>query len=62
MIMAEQATRKVPAHDEESAAVADPVAEPNDTVLVRRACEGDLGAYDDWCVAIRTASIRPFTT
>lgn len=47
MIMAEPAISKVPAHDEESAVVADPLVEPNDTVLVRRACEGDLGAYDD---------------
>jgi len=48
MIMAEPVTRKVPARDEEPAVVAVPVAEPpDDTVLVRRACEGDLGAYDD---------------
>ena len=47
MIMAEPATRNAPARDEEPAVVAVPVAEPDDTVLVRRACEGDLGAYDD---------------
>ena len=47
MIMAEPVTRKVPARDEEPADVAVPVAEPEDTVLVRRAREGDLGAYDD---------------
>ncbi len=49
MIMAESVTRKVPARDE-AAVVAVPVAEPEDTVLVRRACEGDLGAYDDLVV------------
>jgi RNA polymerase sigma-70 factor (ECF subfamily) len=47
MIMAEPVTRKVPVGDEETAVVAAPVTEPDDTVLVRRACEGDLGAYDD---------------
>jgi len=39
MIMAEPATRKVPARDEEAAVGAVPVVEPDDTVLVRRACE-----------------------
>src|SRR4029079_1493678 len=47
MIMAEPATRKLPAPDAEQTVVAAPALEPDDTGLVRRACEGDLGAYDD---------------
>ena len=47
MIMAEPATRKLPPPDEEQAVLTAPAVEPDDTVLVRRACNGDLGAYDD---------------
>jgi RNA polymerase sigma-70 factor (ECF subfamily) len=47
MIMAEPVTRKLAAPDEEPAIMTAPIVELDDTVLVRRACEGDLGAYDD---------------
>lgn len=47
MIMAEPIDRKVPVVTEEPSAAPVPETGPDDTVLVKRACGGDLGAYDD---------------
>ena len=46
MIMAEPATRKVP-QEPVTAPVSPPAPEPDEAVLVKRARQGDLGAYDD---------------
>lgn len=46
MIMAEPATRKVQ-QEPVTAPISPPAAEPDEAVLVKRARQGDLGAYDD---------------
>jgi len=46
MIMAEPATRKIP-QEPVTAPVSPPAAEPDEAVLVKRARQGDLGAYDE---------------
>jgi RNA polymerase sigma-70 factor (ECF subfamily) len=46
MIMAEPATRKV-SKDPEPAAVSSPPPAPDEAILVKRARQGDLGAYDE---------------
>lgn len=46
MIMAEPATRKVP-QEPVTAPISPPAPEPDEAVLVKRARQGDLGAYDD---------------
>ena len=46
MIMAEPATRKVP-QEPVTAPISPPAPEPDEAILVKRARQGDLGAYDD---------------
>jgi len=47
MIMAEPAARKVPKEPQETAPAPVPKTEPDEAVLVKRARQGDLGAYDE---------------
>jgi len=47
MIMAEPAARKVPKEPQEPAPAPVPKIEPDEAVLVKRARQGDLGAYDE---------------
>jgi RNA polymerase sigma-70 factor (ECF subfamily) len=47
MIMAEPAARKVPKEPQESALAATAPPQPDEAVLVKRARQGDLGAYDE---------------
>src|SRR6476620_817585 len=47
MIMAEPAARKVAKEPQESAPLAAPAPQPDEAVLVKRARQGDLGAYDE---------------
>jgi RNA polymerase sigma-70 factor (ECF subfamily) len=47
MITAEPATRKVPKEPQNSSAGSAPPPPPDEAVLVKRARQGDLGAYDE---------------
>src|SRR5262247_1921321 len=47
MIMAEPASRKVPKELQEAVTAPVPPLQPDEGVLVKRARQGDLGAYDE---------------